>query len=284
LSKPAARLGDIHKCSRETPGPTPVPHVGGPILTGCPTVYIGGRPAAREGDICFCVGEPDIIKEGSGSVLIGGKPAARFSDMTVHGGHIEKGCMTVLIGDKKPVLELEIDEDDDEFPWPPEEERIKIINETIKECIRMLQKKLKLLKENEKQTLKEFKRWYGTDDEESKRIILKRIENVLSVSKGLTVNNFGIMRNKKDKRENYAIVYKEDKSYTIYVGNHFWNTGANDRAPKAGILIHELSHFKHIGGTEDDIYGEKRCLLLAKVDPKGALYNADTFQFFMEVQ
>lgn len=77
----------------------PVPHVGGPILPpGCPTVLIGGMPAARVGDMATCVGPPDVIALGSFTVIIGGQPAARVGDMTAHGGVITLGCPTVMIG------------------------------------------------------------------------------------------------------------------------------------------------------------------------------------------
>lgn len=47
---PAARIGDMHVCPMVTPAVVPVPHVGGPILgPGCPTVLIGGMPAAAGG-------------------------------------------------------------------------------------------------------------------------------------------------------------------------------------------------------------------------------------------
>jgi uncharacterized Zn-binding protein involved in type VI secretion len=96
---PAARVGDMHVCPMVTPGPPPVPHVGGPILPpGCPTVLIGGMPAARMGDMATCVGPPDSIILGSTTVIICGMPAARMGDPTVHGGAIVSGCPTVLIG------------------------------------------------------------------------------------------------------------------------------------------------------------------------------------------
>jgi uncharacterized Zn-binding protein involved in type VI secretion len=82
-----------------TPGGPPVPHVGGPILPpGCPTVLIGGQPAARLGDLATCVGPPDAIIVGSTSVVIGGQPAARLGDQTAHGGAITVGAPTVEIG------------------------------------------------------------------------------------------------------------------------------------------------------------------------------------------
>ena len=83
-----------------TPGTPPVPHVGGPILPpGCPTVLIGGQPAARVTDMCTCVGPPDVIAKGSPTVMIGNLLAARMGDQTVHGGVIVVGCPTVMIGD-----------------------------------------------------------------------------------------------------------------------------------------------------------------------------------------
>lgn len=97
---PAARVTDMHVCPMQTPAfPSPVPHVGGPVLpAGCPTVLIGGLPAARLGDMALCVGPPDTIIKGSATVLIGGAPAARLGDSTAHGGTIAAGCPTVLIG------------------------------------------------------------------------------------------------------------------------------------------------------------------------------------------
>ena len=98
MSKPAARIGDMHTCPMVTPGMPPVPHVGGPISNGCPTVLIGGQPAARVGDMAVCVGPPDTIAQGSGTVLIGRMPATRMGDATAHGGVIAVGMPTVLIG------------------------------------------------------------------------------------------------------------------------------------------------------------------------------------------
>jgi uncharacterized Zn-binding protein involved in type VI secretion len=76
-----------------------VPHVGGPITgPGCPTVIIGGMPAARLGDLAACAGGPDSLLMCSATVIIGGSPAVRLGDATAHGGVVTVGCMTVLIG------------------------------------------------------------------------------------------------------------------------------------------------------------------------------------------
>ena len=99
MGQPAATIGNMHTCPMQTPGTPPIPHVGGPITgPGCPTVLIGGVPAAVMGDMATCVGPPDTIIKGSATVLFGGKPAARMGDSTAHGGTIVLGVPTVLIG------------------------------------------------------------------------------------------------------------------------------------------------------------------------------------------
>jgi len=97
MGKPAARIADVHVCPKQT---SDKPHVGGPILQGAPTVFIGGKPAATLGSVCKCNGPPDKVATGSRTVLIGGKPAARMGDKTAHGGSIVVGCPTVLIGEE----------------------------------------------------------------------------------------------------------------------------------------------------------------------------------------
>ena len=83
---PAPTITDMHVCPMVT---GIIPHVGGPILPpGAPTVLIGGLPAARVGDMCVCVGPPDVIVTGAFTVLIGGMPAAHLGSMTAHGGSV----------------------------------------------------------------------------------------------------------------------------------------------------------------------------------------------------
>lgn len=93
----------MHMCPMVTPGTPPIPHVGGPVIgPGVPTVLICNMPAATMGDMCMCVGPPDTIILGSTGVFIGGKMAARMGDMCAHGGMITMGAPTVLIGEMSP--------------------------------------------------------------------------------------------------------------------------------------------------------------------------------------
>ena len=81
---PAARITDMHTCPMQTPAfPSPIPHVGGPVVGPCvPNVLIGKLPAAVIGDSCVCVGPPDTIAKGSATVMIGARtsrPHGRYN-------------------------------------------------------------------------------------------------------------------------------------------------------------------------------------------------------------
>ena len=96
MGMPAARVTDMHTCPMQTPAVPPIPHVGGPIVAGCP-VLVAKILVARLGDMVTCVGPPDVLVKGSATVLAGSMPAARIGDSTVHGGAIVAGA-PVLIG------------------------------------------------------------------------------------------------------------------------------------------------------------------------------------------
>lgn len=98
MTMPAARVGDMHACPMQTPGTPPIPHVGGPLVTPCPTVLICTMPAVRATAVATCVGPPDTVAKGSGTVLTGSLPQARAGDSCVHGGAISAGAPTVMVG------------------------------------------------------------------------------------------------------------------------------------------------------------------------------------------
>ena len=97
MCMPAALIGDQHVCPMVT---GVVPHVGGPITgPGCPTVFISGTPAVIEGDMMVCSGPTDTLLLGSMTVFAGGVPIGRVGDLCEHGGTITgPGSPTVLIG------------------------------------------------------------------------------------------------------------------------------------------------------------------------------------------
>ena len=98
--KPIATMGSMHMCPMCS---GTVPHVGGPISgPGAPNVLINGKPAALMGDMCVCVGPPDVVAQGNPSVLINGVPVVCQGDLTAHGGAITAGEPNVMVSVAQP--------------------------------------------------------------------------------------------------------------------------------------------------------------------------------------
>lgn len=274
MGKPAARIGDLHNCPKLNPG-TNTPHVGGVIIgPGCSSVLIGGLPAAVAGDTCDCVGEPDKVTGGSTGVFIGGKPAVRKEDKCEHGGVVTGGFESVLIGERKKTCRSKRKE-------PSVKEKIEIINQTIEHCVVVLEYKLKMLLGFDRQLFRDFEKWFGPVTKRNLDIILKRIRSTLEVCKDLSAHDFELIHDSIDEKI-YGYVYRIKGSRPkIHLGIKFWKIESGSEKSRTGVIIHELSHFKNIGKTDDFAYGTQGCLGLAKHYPKEALYNADSFELFI---
>ena len=61
---------DMHVCPQVIPALPPIPHVGGVVAMGSPTVLINGLPAARQGDTIVESGPPNLVSGGCPSVII----------------------------------------------------------------------------------------------------------------------------------------------------------------------------------------------------------------------
>jgi len=79
----------------------------------------------------------------------------------------------------------------------------------------------------------------------------------------------------------YAYVYPT-RPYEIFVCRVFWSAPLTGTDSKAGTLIHEMSHFNVVAGTDDIVYGQSGAKSLAASDPDGALNNADNHEYFAE--
>ncbi len=79
----------------------------------------------------------------------------------------------------------------------------------------------------------------------------------------------------------YAYVYS-NQPYRIYVCNAFWSAPTTGTDSKAGTLVHEMSHFNVVAGTDDWAYGQSACRSLASSNAKRAVDNADSHEYFAE--
>jgi peptidyl-Lys metalloendopeptidase len=79
----------------------------------------------------------------------------------------------------------------------------------------------------------------------------------------------------------YAYVYP-NQPYAIYVCQAFWAAPLTGTDSKGGTLVHEMSHFTVVAGTDDWAYGQSAAAALAISNPARAIENADTHEYFGE--
>lgn len=76
----------------------------------------------------------------------------------------------------------------------------------------------------------------------------------------------------------YAYVYPS-QPYIVYMCNAFWAAPMTGTDSKAGTIIHEISHFNVVAGTDDLAYGQSAAM---RLKPKRAIRNADSHEYFAE--
>ena len=95
------------------------------------------------------------------------------------------------------------------------------------------------------------------------------------------MDNAGITFDCKCKQNYYAYVYP-NQPYNIYLCRVFWQAPLFGTDSKAGTLIHEMSHFNVVAGTDDVVYGQTAARNLADTNPAAAITNADSHEYFAE--
>jgi peptidyl-Lys metalloendopeptidase len=83
------------------------------------------------------------------------------------------------------------------------------------------------------------------------------------------------------KKSYYAYVYPT-QPYKVYLCRAFWSAPMTGTDSKGGTIVHELSHFNVIAGTDDFAYGQTAAKNLAISNPAQARLNADSHEYFAE--
>ncbi len=79
----------------------------------------------------------------------------------------------------------------------------------------------------------------------------------------------------------FAYVYPS-QPYKVYFCNAFWRARETGTDSRSGTIIHELSHFNVVAGTDDIVYGQSGAKSLAISSPDKAVKNADSHEYFAE--
>ena len=103
--------------------------------------------------------------------------------------------------------------------------------------------------------------------------------NFIAISDAM--DNAGVTFDCKCKQNYYAYVYP-NQPYKIYLCKVFWQAPPSGTDSQAGTLIHEMSHFDVVAGTDDFAYGKTAAMNLANTNPNDAVKNADSHEYFAE--
>jgi hypothetical protein len=79
----------------------------------------------------------------------------------------------------------------------------------------------------------------------------------------------------------FAFVYPTNP-YMVYVCGGFWSAALTGTDSRAGTLIHEITHFTVVAGTDDYAYGQSAAMALAVSNANQAVDNADNYEYFAE--
>ena len=181
------------------------------------------------------------------------------------------------------------------------------------DALKLLEQRQTDLTKWDQGTQENFLAWFGTTSDPARKRISHRIVKAIAKLKALKLTDFvaiPVPRRRGKSVKQYQHEMDDYNSYfayvepgvsdrgkyefTVHIGPEF---ASADETTRAGTIIHEISHFLTVGGTDDvsrtfvgdprpknrrEMYGYTKAMRLSMGSPKDALNNADNFEFFVE--
>ncbi|KDN35448.1 hypothetical protein RSAG8_11586, partial [Rhizoctonia solani AG-8 WAC10335] len=125
--------------------------------------------------------------------------------------------------------------------------------------------------------------WFGEFSNLRYKNVVSNFKNMENKATSLTYDCKACLT-RVDKPYDKLSAYVNNGEYLmkINVCGAFWRAPTIGAYSKAGIIVHELSHFHEHGGTMDHAYGTKEARALAVEVPWFAVMNADNYKYFAE--
>jgi peptidyl-Lys metalloendopeptidase len=121
-----------------------------------------------------------------------------------------------------------------------------------------------------------YTKWFGTYNSTRYATVRTHFNNIKNA-----FDTKNVVVDCSCKESYYAYVYPT-QPYKIYVCNAFWSAPMSGTDSKGGTLVHEMSHFNVVAGTDDWAYGQSAAANLARSNPSRAIDNADSHEYFGE--
>lgn len=133
------------------------------------------------------------------------------------------------------------------------------------------------LADDEKASSPRYNTWFGSFSDTRFNRVVSQYQNIAQALEQETIRyDCGC-----DESGVYAYVYRS-RPYDIFLCPGFDAANIDGTDSRAGTIIHELSHFTILGGTDDHAYGQRAAQALASSDPDRATGNADNMEYFAE--
>lgn len=138
----------------------------------------------------------------------------------------------------------------------------------------------------------DYQRWFGDYSHTNAERVRASLKSVVTALRGGAVTAQCDPAGEDGCNQGeYAWVYA-DEPYLMHLCPAFFTLppltalrpGArrSDNGTREGTLVHEISHFLHVAGTDDHCYSRTECARMARDDARRAIDNADSYQYFTE--
>lgn len=121
-----------------------------------------------------------------------------------------------------------------------------------------------------------YNTWFGTTTNADGYIVKNSLNNIANTLKNENIN-FDC-----SCTEPYFAYIHLNEPYNIYLCNGFWSLQIDGIDSQSGTIIHQLSHFDKVASAQNYSYGEEDTKNLAILYPHYAIYNADSYEYFVE--
>jgi len=137
-----------------------------------------------------------------------------------------------------------------------------------------------------------YGRWFGKYSPAKGEVVRRNMKSIVTgIRTGAVTAQCVSIGTGACEQETYAFVYS-DEPYIIHICPHFFQLPKmsdlvpgeddSDNGTRAGTIIHEISHFMNVAGTEDECYSRSVCSRMAGRTSDRAVINADSYQYFAE--
>ncbi|MFT5163696.1 MAG: peptidyl-Lys metalloendopeptidase [Alteromonadaceae bacterium] len=121
-----------------------------------------------------------------------------------------------------------------------------------------------------------YNTWFGTETSARHNTVAGNFDSIKDA-----LDNKPLTFDCSCNQSYFAYVYP-NQPYKVYFCKAFWAAREIGTDSRSGTIIHEISHFNAVAGTDDIVYGQSGAKSLAINNPADAVQNADSHEYFAE--